>query len=108
MAELTSTENATGLHLRVKGEVDIVGMEDVREQLPPEATRGSDVLLDLSEVTLLDSTGLAGLLAFARDVHQGGGRLETITPHGSEGRLVIDMAGVGELLGLREGDAGAR
>jgi anti-sigma B factor antagonist len=102
VAELTSTETADGLHLQVKGEVDIVGVDDLRAQLPPEATDGADVLLDLSEVTLLDSTGLAGLLALARDVHQGGGRLETITPHGSEGRLVIDMAGVGELLGLRE------
>ena len=102
MAELSTTTSADGLTLTVKGEVDIVGIEDLREQLPPEATAGTDVLLDLSGVTLLDSTGLAGLLALARDVHQGGGTLETITPHGSEGRLVIDMAGVGELLGLRE------
>lgn len=107
MAEVASTETPDGVHLQVTGEVDIVGIEDVREQLPAAATGGGDVLLDLSGVTLLDSTGLAGLLALARDVHQGGGRLETITPHGSEGRLVIDMAGVGELLGLRESDPGA-
>ena len=102
MAELSATKSADGLRLDVKGEVDIVGIEELREQLPPETTSGQDVLLDLSGVTLLDSTGLAGLLALARDVHQGGGTLHTITPHGSEGRLVIDMAGVGELLGLRE------
>jgi ABC-type transporter Mla MlaB component len=62
VAELTSTRTPDGLRLEVKGEVDIVGIEDLRAELPPETTSGTDVLLDLTGVTLLDSTGLAGLL----------------------------------------------
>lgn len=102
MVEVTSTEVGEELHLAVAGEVDLVGIEELREQLPPATTDGAAVVLDLSEVSLLDSTGLAGLLALSRDIDQGGGSLATIGPHGSEGRLVIDMAGVGELLGLRD------
>ena len=94
--------------LAPRGEVDMASCRTLAVELGELAGQAGDAVLDLSGVTLLDSTGLAGLLAFARDVHQAGGTLATITPHGSEGRLVIDMAGVGEILGLREQAPGAR
>jgi anti-anti-sigma factor len=108
VATVDSDTSGESVLVRVAGEVDIVGIEDLRAQLPPEVGEGRDVVLDLSRVELLDSTGLAGLLALARSVHDAGGALETVSPHGSESRLVIDMAGVSTILGLRDDDPGAR
>jgi anti-anti-sigma factor len=60
------------------------------------------VELDLRDVSFLDSSGLAAILHGARDLSAHGVRIAARSPRGSEARLVIEMAGVGPLLGLRD------
>jgi anti-sigma B factor antagonist len=89
--------------LAVSGELDVAGGGAVREAMEEAAReRVQDLALDLREVSFLDSSGLAAVLHGARTLHALGTPLRTRSPHGSEARLVIEMAGVGGILGLQE------
>ena|SRR5829696_4216471 len=89
--------------LAVQGELDLAGGGEIRSAMEQAARdRAPKVRLDLRDVSFLDSSGLAAVLAGARTLDQHGTALETECPHGSEARLVIEMAGVGRLLGLRD------
>jgi anti-anti-sigma factor len=89
--------------LAVSGELDVVGGRVAREAMEEAARdRTDEVVLDLRGVSFLDSSGLAAILHGARTLTALDTRLATRSPHGSEARLVIEMAGVGNLLGLQE------
>src|SRR3954452_13614262 len=108
-------ETAAG-HLRVRGridgdaarftldgDVDLTSGQAVREAVCEALDEGArDIVLDLSGVTFLDSTGLNSLLNTARDVDRRGAKLRCEAPHGGEPRVVIDLAGVAKLLNLSD------
>jgi anti-sigma B factor antagonist len=87
--------------LAVAGEVDLAGGGELRDAMEQAALgRAAAVELDLRDVSFLDSSGLAAVLSGARVLDAHGCALRTACPPGSEARLVIEMAGVGRLLGL--------
>jgi anti-sigma B factor antagonist len=89
--------------LTVSGEVDVAGGPAVREAMEEAGReRVAQLALDLREVSFLDSSGLAAMLHGARTLHALGTPLQTRCPRGSEARLVIEMAGVGGILGLQD------
>lgn len=85
--------------VRLSGELDIVGADELQTALEGAAL-GEHVELDLGGLEFLDSTGLAALIAFAREVHAQGGTLHTTSPPGSEARVVIQLSGLGPQLGM--------
>src|SRR3954452_21621608 len=88
--------------LTVAGELDVAGGNVVREAMEHAALdRAPHVHLDLRGITFLASSGLAAILAAARTLDHHGTALSASAPPGSEARLVIEMAGVDRLLGLR-------
>lgn len=56
------TEIEDKLVVRLAGEVDLEHCLDVRALLLDAVARGKDLLVDLSEVTYLDSSGIASLI----------------------------------------------
>jgi anti-sigma B factor antagonist len=89
--------------LAVSGEIDVAGGTAVREAMEEAGReRVPELDLDLREVSFIDSSGLAAVLHGARTLDALGTPLRTHSPHGSEARLVIEMAGVGGILGLQE------
>jgi anti-sigma B factor antagonist len=87
--------------LAVAGEVALAGGGELRDAMEQAALdRAAAVEVDLRDVSFLDSSGLAAVLSGARVLHAHGCDLRTVCPPGSEARLVIEMAGVGRLLGL--------
>ncbi len=56
--------------VRVAGELDLEGASALRERLRPLRDAGTPTRVDLSEVTLIDSTGLRVLLDVAHDVEE--------------------------------------
>jgi anti-sigma B factor antagonist len=54
----------------VRGELDLDGTTALRERLRPLRDAGTPTRVDLSEVTLIDSTGLRVLLDVAHDVEE--------------------------------------
>jgi len=103
LLSLQRREDAGATVLAVSGELDVAGGGQVREAMEEAGReRAPQLTLDLREVSFLDSSGLAAVLHGARTLRALGTPLQTRSPHGSEARLVIEMAGVGGILGLQE------
>ena len=61
MTDRISEENGK-LVVRLEGEIDLEQSPKVRGLLLESVARGKDLLVDLSEVTYLDSSGIASLV----------------------------------------------
>jgi anti-sigma B factor antagonist len=70
--EALSIEPAGDGTLVIKGELDIASAPDLTAALPPPS---SEVVLDLSGVTFIDSSGLRALLGAEKRATEAGGSL---------------------------------
>jgi anti-sigma B factor antagonist/stage II sporulation protein AA (anti-sigma F factor antagonist) len=81
LAEVTIDQRGTVLVARITGEVDLSNVEDVRTALVDAVEHESECLvLDLTETSYLDSTGVRLLFELAERLH---GRRQEL-------RLVVD------------------
>jgi len=81
-----------GMVVRVSGELDMATSSELESQL--ETTNaGERVVIDLTECTFLDSTGIRVLLTGASRSESAGGTLELIAPD-ERVRRVLEIAGV--------------
>ena len=93
-------QDGTTAVVRLIGEVDLdtaPTVESCLEKLLGE--RQHDIVVDLSEVSLLDSSGVTVLLHGYRAARAGGGSLRVENPT-AEILRVLEVAGVTALLGL--------
>jgi anti-sigma B factor antagonist len=82
--------------LRVSGEVDIQTSPILEEELTKVLDRGaSSVLVDLSDVSFLDSTGLSVLVAGLKRCQGIGGALRLVSPRPNVLR-VLEITGLTE------------
>jgi anti-sigma B factor antagonist len=89
-----------GAVVSIAGELDIATVPRVSAALQDEPAAGAEALVvDLSGVTFMDSTGLAALMTLQRALDARGGRLVIACPEGPA-RLVFDVAGVTGQLAL--------
>ena len=89
-----------GATVVVAGELDLATIPRLRAELESSELAAVDaVVVDLSGVTFMDSSGLALLLDFERALRERQGRLAIACPEGPA-RLLFDVTGVGETLGL--------
>ena len=90
---LTVTSDASGTTIRVRGECDIATAAQVGEALSAAAGQPGDrIMLDLSDVTFMDSSGLAVLVEHARLSMQDGDRLRlTMSP---DVESLLDLSGL--------------
>lgn len=80
--------------MSVAGDIDIATAPHLGEEL--RAARGTGegpIVVDLTDVTFMDSTGLAQLLTLHRDTQATGRRLAIICPEGPA-RLLFAVSGV--------------
>jgi anti-anti-sigma factor len=82
----------------VIGEVDLCTAPLLEEALVRELDAASDVLLDLSEVSFIDSSGLHAIVSAARTARANGGILAVDSPLPAQARRVIELTGLEELL----------
>ncbi len=66
--------------VRVTGELDLGNAARVGEALAAQAHTPSSVVIDLREVTFMDSTGVRELLEAKRLTEESGGRLALLAP----------------------------
>ena len=89
------------LTIPVEGELEIGTVERLHEQVRAAVETGErEIVLDLEPTTFIDSTGLAALLAAARDAALDDARIQVRAPHGHEARLLIELTGVASMLRL--------
>ena len=89
------------LTVTLSGEVDHHGARTMMNQLEEaiSAHLPGQLILDLSGVTFMDSSGIALLLRTHRRITQLGGTLR-VTNIPTQPRKVLDAAGVGRLISL--------
>jgi anti-anti-sigma factor len=92
---------------RLRGEIDTANATRIEAELVDAVARGSgDVVLDLTDVAFIDSSGLGSLVAVAAEVRKRGGHLALVAgpPHV---RRVFDLLQLDEFMDLVDtrGDA---
>jgi anti-anti-sigma factor len=85
----------------LSGEIDLSNSQDlelaIAEAVPNTAT---GMVLDLSDLTYIDSAGIRLLLTLARRFRWRGQELTLVVPDGSGVRRVLELAGAGSALAL--------
>lgn len=73
----------------VHGVIDLLSTGPLQEQLNTALNHGvTRVVLDLAEVTFVDSTGLGLLVSLERRTHGAGGWLRLVNPHPQLSRML--------------------
>jgi anti-sigma B factor antagonist len=78
--EELASDAPAGTTLRVRGELDISTADQLRRAVAGHISAGGRLVLDLSEVTFCDSTGLAVLVGIHKRLAAAGGGLELHAP----------------------------
>jgi anti-sigma B factor antagonist len=86
---------------RLDGELDLSGTDALIARIRDlaGADGGGVMILDLSRVTFIDSSGLHAMVKLTRQMQAGGARLVLARPHPSVARL-IDLTGLGTELAI--------
>ncbi|SRR5579884_909137 len=91
-----------------EGELDIASVGDFRAALRDAAADGaSAVVVDLSEVSFIDSSGLGALIELYSRLRRSGRRLAVVAPGGSAPAVLLDLAGLRDRLPISETRASA-
>ena len=85
----------------VTGEIDLSTSPALRQALQDAGSNGSNVVVDLSEVTFLDSTGLGDLVRARAAVIAGGGQF-TLVVCQPRVRRVLEITGLDEVFFIHE------
>ncbi len=86
------------VRVRPEGELDLASSPTLALALRHEITAGHDVLLDLSGVRFIDSTGLAVILSAVRDAESASGSLRIATAVSPEARHLFRLTAVEDVL----------
>ena len=96
-------ENGTTRHVRLSGSCDLATAPALRQTLhaltPPEV---HDVLLDVTELDFIDSTGLGVVLGAMRRLREGGGSLAIAGASGIV-RRVLEITDLDKVIPLVDG-----
>jgi anti-sigma B factor antagonist len=85
--------------LAITGEVDMASAPGLRDQLQQLDAR--NVVIDLSGVTFIDSTGLGVLVAALKRSREAGGHLVLRSPTRAT-RRVLDITGLSQLVAVED------
>ncbi len=98
---ITVTSRDSAVTIALSGEIDHHGAREMMAQLTDAIAERlpARLVLDLSGVTFMDSSGIAVLLRALRQMRQIGGTLQ-VTNIPAQARRVLDAAGVGRLITL--------
>jgi anti-sigma B factor antagonist len=85
----------------VEGELDLYSAPRLQAELDALAPDASDVVLDLSQVTFIDSTALGAILAAGRRLREADGRLALVAATDAT-RKLLALVGVDRVLPIYE------
>ena len=87
--DLRTEEGSGALVFKLRGSLDLATAPTVRAALNEAAEQGShDLIVDLTELEFLDSTGLGVLIGAHRRAAERGGSFRLIVSHGPISRLL--------------------
>jgi anti-sigma B factor antagonist len=97
--QIDSAERGAWSVLSVTGEVDLATSPELQNALDTALEGSTEVVIDLSQVTFLDSTGLGVLVRAHRRAGEQGARLRLVVTE-STVRRVIDVTGLAGVFSL--------
>jgi anti-anti-sigma factor len=78
-----------------EGEIDISRIDDLRKALSDAEGRGAaTVVVDLTDVSFIDSSALHALVDVQNRLRRSGRRLAVVAPGGSAPAVLLDLAGL--------------
>ncbi|HKU68206.1 MAG TPA: STAS domain-containing protein [Candidatus Baltobacteraceae bacterium] len=87
--DIKSEHNGTAIIYRLHGSLDLATAPSLRAALIEAANEGKhDIIVDLTELEFLDSTGLGALIGAHRRALENGGRVRLIVREGPISRLL--------------------
>lgn len=86
--------------LELHGEHDLSTVEAIRDQLAPIADRSEAAVIDLSQVTFIDSAVLTEVVVSRRG--EDGARLALVAPPGGFPARVLDLLQLGRVVAVYE------
>lgn len=100
--ELKETDNGGIIILHLKGEVDLHASPALREALQLKSSNQCPkLLLDFTEVSYIDSSGLATLIEYCRESNEYNGRL-ALFGMAPRVRMVFDLVRLNELFKIHD------
>ena len=82
-------------------ELDIATVDAFRAELARVLDDGAEgVVIDLSEVGFIDSTGLSAILHFEAKLRRDGGRLAIVAPRGTAAAMLFTLSGLRSRLSI--------
>lgn len=86
-----------------EGELDIARVGEFRAALSDAASEGAPaVVVDLSQVSFIDSSGLGALVELHNRLRRSGRRLVVVAPGGSAPAVLLGLAGLRDRLPISE------
>jgi anti-sigma B factor antagonist len=82
------------VRVSVEGELDLVSAAELEENLRRELLAGNDVLLDLSEMDFIDSTGLHAIVESVRTAKAVGRKLKLSADLPQHARRLMEIVGL--------------
>lgn len=107
--EIEALPKGTSILLRLRGDLDVEGARRFREEADAwlEGAGPSRLVVNLSEVTFMDSTGVGALLGRYRRLRSQGGTMVLVAPP-PQVRPVLEMAGIPRLMPIVDEEVDAR
>jgi len=99
--EVTTEQDGETHHVRLRGELDLAVAHVVEQELSGAVLRAPAVIVDLSELTFIDSTGLRVILMGHQGALQTGCAL-TLIPGPPPVQRVFEISGVESMLSFRD------
>ncbi len=90
----------------LEGELDLHTAQAARSRLDTslEQTGARHLILDLCQVSFIDSSGIGMVLGRYRKLKERGGRMEIVAPGGAV-KKVLEMAGIAGIIPIRTAQA---
>lgn len=102
--KLQVLDTSHGRCLSVGGEVDMDSSPELRREMLKQLKGHSGLVIDLSGVGYIDSSGIAVLIEGHNEAHRGGGKLTLLRPSEAV-TSVIDLAHLREFFSIQADEA---
>lgn len=103
LAEVMATDLGEARLVSISGEIDLSNARDVMEVVGDAVRSGvSVVVVDLSGVTFLDSSGIAALFRLADRIRLSRQELRLVVPRGAPIRRVLELTRVTTVIPTQE------
>lgn len=90
----TEPDGQGGLRVRVAGELDMATVQEFEDQLRQAVDSGGVVVIDLADLTFMDSTGLACIITAVERARGTGSVLKLLTPLPPQPLRLLELTGV--------------